>query len=658
MRLYSFLMIVLTLVILAAIGINYWPIQPQASSTAIKGNEKEDLQEAQNLVESHDPDGALEIIAKYKNEIASYSQSGKKWAELFIQANEQTNDSAELTRLYEYWPDSLEGHEKGALLVAENYIVSGQAQKYEGLRQKWRGSDHLKSAWFILDADALLLQGKRKEALAFLQGQTFEGKNDTGRLLRLALLNASEQPKVAWDYLTEAYRKDPKNPDIYSYRGKLLEAVGKNSYALDEYITATDTDPKNVYLKDQLADFLLRNGQANQALDIWKENLRNPSLDIIWVKALFWGHVVTPIKFDWKSSSVPQGKLTAYVNYLLSLKPGQYWDAAAFVKIADNGRLLHHEQSAFWLQLIQALKNEDENEAARLLQNNSFSSVSWNPQLETALKRILAFKRTGSFTLPEDASSEGKELSNTHHFFRQLETHAHSNMPLPPDLRNLLSSPMAYTAAFLAANWYEASLQLNDIKIIPPSYPDWLANALTHALKVNRGVPEALDYATAQKQTPSLGLQIAELFVSAGSPDMALDILSTLAKRNDSIGSRSSLLLSFILIEKGKLGEAKAAILDQPRLANDILGQETLARIALLENNIPQAEQIYIAIEARSAEAKSYLARKAFANGNWKRARELTEKLLEQFPQNALLRDNMKKITEEESKQTNTNQNR
>jgi hypothetical protein len=84
-----------------------------------------------------------------------------------------------------------------------------------------------------------------------------------------------------------------------------------------------------------------------------------------------------------------------------------------------------------------------------------------------------------------------------------------------------------------------------------------------------------------------------------------------------------------------------------PQLAKDTAGQEALARIALLEGDEPTADKIYLGIEKTSTEAKSYLARKAFAEKNWERAQELTEDLLKIYPANQVLKDNLQKIKNE-----------
>lgn len=657
---YSFLLIVLALVLLAAIGINYWPTQHVTNPTVAKpysaAEEQQDLQIAEDLIKSNQPEDALKIIFKHKKEIELFSESGKKWAELFIQANEQSKDSAQLAALYEFYPQAFNGHEKAILLVGENFLIQGKTREFQKLRDDWKGKETRKDAWLILDGDLLLLQGKRTEAMDLLTSETFEGKADTPRLIRLALLNVNEQPKVAWDYLQEAAKKDPNNPEVHSYRAKLLEAVGKNSLALTEYIAAIQADQKNIYLKDQLAEFLLRNKQYPQALQIWTDNLKAPSVDAVWIKDLFWSKALIPVKFDFTSLTPPQSKLQGYIDYLIALKPGQYWDRAAFEKLPESSRILKTQQTTFWLRLIQAFKDKNEDEALNLLQSNIFNTVSVNPALETGLKRILNYRKNGTLSLPEDSTQVAnlqllQNQNKNQTFFDKLNNLAKDkSATIPPDLDALLKSDLAIPAAFLSTDWYEVALQLNPVRVIPENMPEWIAYGFTLATQANRGNMEALEFATKQKQSPSMSLLTAELLIGSGSADSAIDILNKLTAKDDLAGARASWLLAMIYIEKGKLNEAREAVNHSSLLSKEILGQETLAKIALLEKNDALADQIYTSIEKQSPEAKSYLARKAFSEKKWDRARELTVELLKQYPTNTLLQDNLKKIDEEQKK--------
>jgi hypothetical protein len=73
-------------------------------------------------------------------------------------------------------------------------------------------------------------------------------------------------------------------------------------------------------------------------------------------------------------------------------------------------------------------------------------------------------------------------------------------------------------------------------------------------------------------------------------------------------------------------------------------GVEQRARQAHYVNDFSLAQTLYHLILEESTEAKSYLARQAFVDKQWKVARELTIQLLKEHPGNQQLWDNLSKI--------------
>lgn len=665
--------ILLFLVIALVVGLGgtyiYWPKIARKYKKATRSQESmtKDIERARELLNNSKPEEAIAIIKEYSDAIDNKTDTGKQWLDLLIRASESTLNFSQLVVLYDYYPKAFDSHEKASMIVGEIYINTGKFKEYQNLRDNWKGRETKPENWFVLDGDKLFLEGKRKEAIDFLNSKTFPGKTDTSRLVRLALLYSYEEPNKAWDYLNQAYQKDPENPEIRSYRAKLLETYGKNNLALIEYLAAIQTDPKNVYLRDQLAEFYLRQKQYPQALMVWLESLKPPSLDTIWVKAFFWGRMVIPINIDWHSEKIPEGMYAPLAIYLINLKPDQYWNESAFDQIADGNTYLKTVQVTFWLKLVDALQRGDEKGAYELLQYNPFQTVSWNAELETALSHILLYRKTGKFKpegaqevvtfeetkpaspLPTQPTTEKKA---SHLFFAQLDELAaqKGEIQVPPDLKALLTGKEAFTAAFLASGWNEAALSLHKMAVLPDDYPDWVAVLIAQAYRTNKSNESALKFALAQKETPALSLIIGELMIANKDLDAALDRLSKLTKIEGEIGYRASWLVSLIYIDKGQYEQARAAIEGQPTLSKDVLGKEIMARIALLEGNIALADTIYNSIESTSSEAKSYLARKAFEQKDWKKARDLTEQLLRDYPTNALLQQNLTKIIEEQSK--------
>jgi len=72
------------------------------------------------------------------------------------------------------------------------------------------------------------------------------------------------------------------------------------------------------------------------------------------------------------------------------------------------------------------------------------------------------------------------------------------------------------------------------------------------------------------------------------------------------------------------------------------------ARIALAKNDLPRAERLYNSIAATSGEAKSFLARQAFAHHNFPEARKRTWELLALYPDALELRENLQEIDKAE----------
>jgi hypothetical protein len=656
---------VLIAVLVVLLGVNYIPIIKEKARDQKRQQEIEaqDYTKAQELLEAGKPEEALAVIHTYKDEIEQLSHVGVRWLQLFVLASAQTKDISQLVLLFEFFPEIFKEYETAALLVANAYITTNQLKDYKKIRSLWTDREIKIAAWFILDVDQLLLEGRYNEAIELLKSRNFKDKADVSRLVRLALLYSGEDPKTAWKYLGEAHSKDPQNPDIHSYRAKLLESVGKNSLAHQEYQAASRLQPENLFLKEQLAEFYLRKRQYPLAVQTWKDSLKPPSLDTLWVKALFWDRVAIPVTFDWERTAIPQGKLEKLITYLISLAPGEFWNQEKFERLANGKFYLKSQQETFWLKLIQAFKQGNEKEAFSLLKYNPFHPVVWNSELELALKRILTYRKTGFFKVEEapvpKLINENQQLNEPALLFKELEELAHLpeneilKKKIPEDLHELLTSKEVFAIAFLVSGWTEAGLHLHSLAIIPSQFPDWVAPIITQALRQNRTVIQALEFASLQKPTPELAFLQAEMMIEGGDTNAALEKLNKLTKLDTDIGYRSAWLASLLYIERKDYDNSRLVIYTQPRLVQDLLGQETLARIAHLEGNGELADKLYTAIEKKSPEARSYLAKKAFAEKNWNKAKELTEQLMKDYPENLMLKDNFQKILIEQKNSTN-----
>lgn len=604
-----------------------------------------DLREAESFLRQGYPETALEIAQRYITEIDSDSPYGEQWTHLIIRTCEECREKEQLKALYEFNPGALDGYEKASLFVAESYLSDEELDNYKRLRERWAGRETLLPTWILLDSDKLLLEGKRGQANNLLAATTFTGKAETERLTRLALLNANENPKASWKYLSTAQEKDPDNADIRFYKAKLLESVGKNQYAADEYEEAVRIEPENLYLQDQLAEFYLRQKKPQKALSIWIKNLQPPTLESIWIKTYFWDKVLLPQKIDWSSYTMPTGKQVPLIKYLIELPENTYWNKPKYSKLALRDYYLETQQATYWLRLLDALKHGHEQEALTLLDKNSFATTSWNPELEYTLKQILVYRQRGRFD--SKATPMGLQLNpnESSPFFESIENFAaNPEVQVDDELHELLLSKEAFSAALIAASWYEAGLNMHQLPILPTRFPSWVSVNLTKAYKRNRTNIDALSFATLQPPSDPLQLEIGELYIASNDTSNALKVLVPLATSQNSLGARAAYLASLIYLDQGKPEAAKKMIKEQAQLAYDLKGKEVLAKIAIIENNPSKAADIYEAIVENSIDAKAWLMQKAYREKNWDRAKTLTEQLLEIYPDNIQLKQNLQRV--------------
>ena len=659
MRRYGYLFTLLAVGVALIVTVAYWTparnfLKPELISAS--ASEKDNFMRAQLLIEEGRAAEALKIIRKYRSEIERNSTTGSQWLDLFIRASVETLDGPQLMLLYQYRPDAFTENEKAALMIADALLTTGRGTEYEELRERWEGNEGFPNKWLILDVDKQLFEGNRTQAIHLLKSHEFEGARDSDRLVRLALLHLHEDPKMTWDYLSQALKKDPNNSNVRSYRGKLLEMVNQPRLALSEYIAVSQLEPDNVYLRDQLAEFYLRQKQYQQALEIWSDNLNGATDDLIWLKAYFWSHITQPIDFNWSEALPPEGKLRPLLIYLIHLSPSEFWNNSKFAKVANGLQYLNSEQATWWLRLLEAVRKGNKKEAWELLESNPFSERSWSPTLTLAIKQVLAYQTHQTLDLissgmPETLQEKqaAQEVAARSNIFTELNTWAEKmahdpSTPLPNELEALIESPFIYPALLIAAGWHEAALKMQATQEIPANLPAWVAYEYAEAIRRNRSNSAALEFANLQKMTPHLRLLIGEIMIAEGNSAAAFDQIESLSRELTPLGMRAAWLISLVYIEQGDYSKAKAMINNNSELANAILGREALARIALLEGDDDLADHLYESLVHDSAEAQSFLARKAFAESNWKRARELTIELLKIYPNNAMLRTNLSKI--------------
>jgi Tfp pilus assembly protein PilF len=479
-------------------------------------------------------------------------------------------------------------------------------------------------------------------------------EDNTQNLITLALNCLKEDPRRCWKYLEKVVEKEPHNLEARIFRAQILEEVGKPSMAREEYILAKADNAHDKTFVDQYACYLMRVGSYDEAYSLIEANIEPPTDANIWLQALFLSKVYKPLSFKWTKNRIPHGAVKPLVRYLAKLPEEQFWNESTFNKVPYNHDFAQSRQAAYWLQLFEALKNKQESKALSLLKNNPFASQSWNPQLEINLQRILTYRKNRTLEFDEKSpifkrfeKSAQRTTLLTHELHNLAEKEAMSvSYEIPEQMRQLLLSGEAFALALVDASWDEAAIALHRVEVYPSSMPRWAARRFTEALKKNRGNLAALKFAEKQDKNPELDCIIAGLLLETGEHSRAAAKLLVLSRMENKTGLEASRLLAGLYIRDGEYQQAREFIGKTPQLANHVWGQELLARTFIEENQQELAYQIYLGIEKKSSEAKSFLARRAYLEGDWNRARKLTEELTIEYPHNEMFRRNLEKIIE------------
>jgi hypothetical protein len=566
------------------------------------------------------------------------------WTRLDVQVSEALRDVARLVWLYDRQPRCLDGHEEAALTVLRALATAGANPAAERLRAQWRGHEQRPALWLAYDADRLAAAGQREEAIALLEGTTFAGPADCGRLMRLALLHRDE-PALAAALLQRAFAADPRNPDLRTFRGQLLEAAGEVALARVEYVAAHVARPADPLLRDQLAEFYVRTGALAAAVQTWREGLGPEMPDFLWCKALFWERVAFPRPGS--APACPPGPLEPAVNFLRQLPPSRFFDAAAFASARDAARLATTRQELFWLQLLQDLADGREAAALERVETRGYRGAAWDPELESVLRIVLKYRLQQRTPGPGDFALQPRAESR-HFLFEQLASWARSavesDATLPAATKDFIAGPQAFAGIFLAAGWVEAGLRLAGDQPLPAAAPEWYRFAVAQGLRLNRGAAAALAFVQAQPASPLLDLLRGELLFASQRDVAAVQALRPLAGRDDDAGLRAAWLLAVYELGRGDAAASEALVAGNARLAASPRGAELRARMALARQDLAAATRHYEAAKDDSLEAGIFLSRLAFQRRDWAAARKLTEALVAKYPDELQLQANLEAI--------------
>lgn len=595
--------------------------------------EAADYQQAKELLAQSQVQAAADIILKHKNYLTSEDLQGIDWLPLTVEVLMQTGDTSALARLYEIYPRVVGQDQAKALAVAEGLIATRSLGRYRALRDVWLTRPHNDAAWFVLEADALMAQGKKQEATALLNSHTFDGPEDSRRLIRLAGYSVDDNPEQSWKLLEEALVKDPKNLYLRRYRGQIREKLQQYALAQREYGLAIEKSPNDPHFYQPLAEFFIRRGQIKLALETWKKALPLPDSDLVRLHVLFWTRVGVPMPVDWAALPASQSPLAPLIAYLMTLPADRMWDDVTFERLPDYQRYLKAYQETFWLRVIEALRQRKEESALDLVNNDVFISQSWSPDLVDALKAILTYRRDGA--LKKDENPLDRREFVTVHFsplFRDLEESTRLSTPLTAETTHLLSGRYAFPVAFFTAGWFRAGLAFEHPATLPAGLPEWVPALYARAIWQAVGPLQALHFVNLQPVTDQTSLIKGQLMISLGSWDAGLRQLQPLLPQATDIGLRATYLTALVLLKEERYNEAKAVLVKNPLVGQTVIGKELEARIANAQRPIQRADRSDPGIGKQSLEWKRPLVKEARADDHAGSAPQLVESLIIDFP--------------------------
>lgn len=434
-----------------------------------------DFQAAQDLIQRSRYDAALSMLRKTRGLVTNPRQR-EDWLRLETQACVQWQDLEGLREVFAADAAPFAENESAALLVARVEVEHVRGEEYAAVRGLWRERETRPDRWLGMDADWLRQQGHEHQAHLLLSEGAFEGTRDAGRLARLAYFRAQNNPQESLALLHQAISLQPNDPEVHLHAAMTLERLAKSEEALPEYKTALSCAPRDPLIRDAFAEALRRQGNPVDALRVWCEGLQPPSLGLIWSKTLFWSRVLHPVPVDWPALPVPEGPLQPLVNFLLHLDENRFWDAASFAPIVEHHRALATQQEVFWLQVLEAFRTGQEQEALQLLSLQGFGVRSWHPELEIALVQLVQYRLRGFIAAPAAVRK------STHPFFADLMRWAQeAGSTIPPDAHAFLISNEAFAAACFAAGWKEAGRKLQSGVRLPEGTPGWYKHASLEA---------------------------------------------------------------------------------------------------------------------------------------------------------------------------------
>lgn len=599
--------------------------------------EKYRYKRAQHFYQQQDYKRSLTVVYAYKKILGKDKYYNSPWPHLEIKILHATRNIPRLVFLYEQNPELFTQYEEPSLLVARALLAAKLWRKYQQIVDSWHVAKKQHFQWFLLKVDAFIKKERTDEARKYLIESSVKFKNEAQLWVRLALLETQKNNFAkAWEYLEEGYSYDAQNSDLRLFRGQVLEKANKTKQARVEYVAAHLASPKNPIIADRLAEFYVRQSNYLAAMQIWQKNLDTAPAYILQ-KLAFYQKVAY-------NKNIVIDSDDAIVKAIVDLPKGVFWNAQC--SKVDTGK----NQYLFWLRMLHFIQNREHEQAYDLLEK-SITRIA-KPALRNNLHRVLFHRKYNGFTQGGTSFIRVKSSCCSLCTFlddcarrERLQLAASDNQ----QMLQFATSPCVFAALFLCQNWLHAAVVLHETFSFD-EIPEWYARRIMHAMSIVQNRSAAINFARKYPQMRSLQLLQAQFLIAENDLIAGCDLLRNLTKGEDSVAIRASWLLSRYYLERREYDLAKKVVDSKKSLRESTLGQETLARIFLLQNNKEQATKIYQKIAKESAEAKVFLAKEAFHNRNWQQAEKWTRMLQQEFPEQLKFSENMNKILEMKNK--------
>jgi tetratricopeptide (TPR) repeat protein len=622
-------------VIIAGAAVFYWRGRVSANQTEMA------FAMAQAALDNAEYTRALLIINS--RPASDNAEDVGRWADLETAGSVQLGLLDRLESIFHFHPQAVLASEDACILLARTAMHLEQPERADQFADPWRNKSTRPHLWTCFDADRLIRQEQADAARRKLESVKYEGPADCGRLVRLAMLTGRDNLRQAWNHLAAAYEKNPRNAEVRLYRGQILEQADQLGFARVEFEAAHFADTNNPIYLDSLAEFYRRQGNTAGALDVWAQSLDKETAGFIWTKSLFWNRVTRGAELPVYTVTNRSTVYFHFNRYLSDLPNNVFWSDDAFDLLPYKAFISTRQQEAWWLQILDLLRQGKERDALDRLADNPFGNRIWAQPLYVALTRILNFRIYDDINPAKWFPPDSFTIStNGHSFLSDIENIAKKRRvmrdlyQIPQDLEALFKSPDAPAVVLLAGGWFKAGLDLFQTTDWPAKLPDWVPYSVTQAKRLVEGDGKALTYAKKQPATPNLKLLIGETQLTTGELESGQATLLNIATNRTPTGRRAAWLLANTQMQQQQTAAAKLTVSRQPLLGKSVTGRELLARIAMAEKDEAGAIKIYESIVTNSFEAKAVLARLAFEKKDYDRARQLTEEL--QFAQPDALR--------------------